>query len=191
MYNKRNFGQPYQSEQKRLSMELLVAKKKDQETFLSSVLQNDGRCWTEFYKYVKRRKGNGENILAIRDHNGKLVTDPIENDNSLNSYYVSLFIWDSSNIQVQSTQSGKSFTISINIIRKRLSAIGRKKYVGQDGIAGEILKLDGEAVFPYLKRLLDITMNNNAFPGEWIKAIVVPIYKGGDRSVVANYRPVS
>jgi len=104
---------------------------------------------------------------------------------------VSLFIWDSSNIQVQSTQSGKSFTISINIIRKRLSAIGRKKYVGQDGIAGEILKLDGEAVFPYLKRLLDITMNNNAFPGEWIKAIVVPIYKGGDRSVVANYRPVS
>jgi len=191
MYNKRNFGQPYQSEQKRLSKELLVAKKKDQETFLSSVLQNDGRCWTEFYKYVKRRKGNGENILAIRDHNGKLVTDPIENDNSLNSYYVSLFIWDSSNIQVQSTQSGKSFTISINIIRKRLSAIGRKKYVGQDGIAGEILKLDGEAVFPYLKRLLDITMNNNAFPGEWIKAIVVPIYKGGDRSVVANYRPVS
>ena len=26
---------------------------------------------------------------------------------------------------------------------------------------------------------------------DWKKAIVVPIYKGGDRSVVGNYRPVS
>jgi len=123
------------------------------------------------------------------DRNVKLIRDPVEN--FLNSFYVSLFIWDSNNIQIQSTQSGKPFTISINIIRKRLSANGRKKSVGQDGIAGEILKLDGEAIFPYLARLLDITMNNNAFPGEWKKAIVVPIYKGGDRSVVANYRPVS
>jgi hypothetical protein len=34
-------------------------------------------------------------------------------------------------------------------------------------------------------------MNNNAIPGDWEKAIVVPIYKGGDRSVVGNYRPDS
>ena len=38
-------------------------------------------------------------------------------------------------------------------------------------------------MIPYLARLLDITMNNNA--------IVLPIYKVGDRSVVGNYRPVS
>jgi hypothetical protein len=68
MYNKREFGQPYQAELKRLSNELLVAKKEAQETFLHSVLPNDGRCWTEFCKYVKRRKGNRENIPAISDH---------------------------------------------------------------------------------------------------------------------------
>jgi hypothetical protein len=34
-------------------------------------------------------------------------------------------------------------------------------------------------------------MNNNAIPGNWKRAIVVPIYKVGDRSVVGNYRPVS
>jgi len=56
----------------------LVTKKKAQETFLCSVLQNGGRCWTEFCKYVKRRKGNKENIPAIKDHNGKLITDPLE-----------------------------------------------------------------------------------------------------------------
>jgi len=90
MYNKRKFWQPYQAELKRLSKELLVAKK-PQETILRSVLQNEGRYWTEFCKYVKRRKGNRESIPAIKDHNGKLVTDPIEKANSLNSYYASLF----------------------------------------------------------------------------------------------------
>ena len=44
---------------------------------------------------------------------------------------------------------------------------------------------------PYLVRLLDITMNNNAIQGDCKKAIVVPIYKGADRSVVGNYRLVS
>ena len=58
MYSKRKFGQPYQAELKQLSKELLIAKYKGQETFLRSVLQNEGRCWTEFYKYIERRKGN-------------------------------------------------------------------------------------------------------------------------------------
>jgi len=66
MYNKRKFGQPYQAELKRLSKELLVAKKKAQEIFLRLVLQNEGRYWTEFYKYVKRRKGNRESFRRSR-----------------------------------------------------------------------------------------------------------------------------
>jgi len=53
MYIKSKFGQPYQAELKQLSKELLVAKEKAQETFLYLVLQNEGICWPEFYKYVK------------------------------------------------------------------------------------------------------------------------------------------
>jgi len=53
-----------------------------------------------------------------------------------------------------------------------------KKSVGPDGIPGEILKLDEEAMIPYLARLLDIRLNNKAIPGDWKKAIVIPIYKG-------------
>jgi hypothetical protein len=69
--------------------------------------------------------------------------------------------------------------------------IGRNKSVGPDGIPGAILKMGGKAMIPYLVRLLDITINNGTIPREWKKAIVVPIHKGGDRSVVKNYRPVS
>ena len=31
----------------------------------------------------------------------------------------------------------------------------------------------------YLARLLDITMTNNAIPGDWKGSVVVPVYKGG------------
>jgi hypothetical protein len=44
---------------------------------------------------------------------------------------------------------------------------------------------------PYLARLLDITINNATIPSDWKKATVVPVYKGGDRSLVTNYRLVS
>jgi hypothetical protein len=44
---------------------------------------------------------------------------------------------------------------------------------------------------PYLARLLAITINNATIPSECQKAIVVAIYKGGDRSLVSNYRPAS
>jgi len=109
----------------------------------------------------------------------------------LNSHYASVFSWESSNPGIQPTQSGKPFTVNIDIIKNTLSPIGRKKSVGPDGIPGEILKLGGEAMIPYLARLLDIAMNNNAVLGDWKKAIVIPIYKRGNRSVVGNYRPVS
>jgi hypothetical protein len=66
---------------------------------------------------------------------------------------------------------------------KRLSAIGRKKFVEPDGIPREILNLGGEAVSPYLAKLLVITMNNKAIPGDWKIAIMVLIYKGEDLSV--------
>jgi len=69
--------------------------------------------------------------------------------------------------------------------------IGRNKSVGPDDIPDAILKMDGEAVIPYLARLLDITINNGTIPRDWNKAIVVPIHKGGDRSVVKNYISVS
>jgi hypothetical protein len=69
--------------------------------------------------------------------------------------------------------------------------IGRDKSVGPDGIPGTIPKMGGEAMIPYLASLLDITINNGTIPREWKKATVVPIHKGGNPSVVKNYRPVS
>jgi hypothetical protein len=42
-----------------------------------------------------------------------------------------------------------------------------------------------------MAQLLDIMINNAIIPSDWKKAMVVPIHKGGDSSIVKNYRPAS
>jgi hypothetical protein len=93
---------------------------------------------------------------------------------SQNQYYASVFSGERNSPQIQQTDSDNPFNVNINIIRKRLSATGRKKSVRPDGIPGVVLKLDGEAMIPYLARLLDITVNNRAIPGDWKNATVDP-----------------
>ena len=63
--------------------------------------------------------------------------------------------------------------------------------MGPDDISGIILQMGREAMIPYLTRLMEITIHNGSIPGDWKRAIVEPVYKGGDRSLVQNYRPVS
>jgi len=45
----------------------------------------------------------------------------------------------------------------------------------------KLKKLGGEAMIPYLARLLDIRMNNSSLPGDWKRATAIPIHKGRDR----------
>jgi hypothetical protein len=67
----------------------------------------------------------------------------------------------------------------------------KNKSVGPDKVSGQFLEVGGEATILYLVRLLDITINDATIPSERKKVTVVPIYKGGDRSLVSNYRSVS
>jgi hypothetical protein len=80
-YNRRKLGEHYREELKRLSKNLLTAKRNAQEKFLSSVLKNEAKSWSEFYRFVNRRKGNRENIPTIKDCNGRLISDPVDKAN--------------------------------------------------------------------------------------------------------------
>jgi len=164
--------------------------KKGTRDFFRSILNDEGKCWPEFYECVKRRKGYRENILAIKDCNGRPFIDPIGKATSLNYYYSSVFSSEGNILHTQCANSGGPFTIDTKIIRKRVEPIGKNKSLRPDGISGEILKLSGEAMILYLARLLDITMNNGTLPVVWKRAVVIHVHMEGDRSLVTNYRPV-
>jgi heterodisulfide reductase subunit B len=62
-YNRRKLGVHYIEELKLLPKQVLAAKKAAQEAFLKSILSKVGKCWAEFYRYVKRHKGKREIFL--------------------------------------------------------------------------------------------------------------------------------
>ena len=70
-------------ELQQLSKMLLAAKKSAQGAFLKSLLSREGKCESEFYKYVKRRKGKLENIPSIKVSYGRIITNSIDKVNSL------------------------------------------------------------------------------------------------------------
>jgi len=157
------------------------------------VLENIKIFWPKTCRYemAKRRKGNMENIPAIKNCNGRIITDSIEKANSLNFYYSTVFSSEGNIPHIQGENIGELFAIDITIIGRWIGAIGKNTSVGPGRVSGKILKLGGEAMIPYLARLLDITMNNGTLPGDWKTATVIPIHKGGNRSLVTSYRPAS
>ncbi len=57
--------------------------------------------------------------------------------------------------------------------------------------AERISGVGGEAILPHLTRLFHVSINNSSVPDDWKLATVVPIFKRGDRTVLANYRSVN
>jgi hypothetical protein len=143
---------------------LLSAKRYAQETFLHSLLQNEFKSWAEFYRFVQRRKVCKENIPTIRDCNGRHITAPVEKVNNLNSSYSSVLSYERNVQEIKASHLYEHFTIKISVIRKRLAMIGGNKSVRLDDIPGDILKIGGETMIPYLARLLDLSIKNGIIP---------------------------
>ena len=114
-------------ELQQLSKKLLTAKRAAEGAFLKSLLSHEGKCWSEFYKYVLRHKGNSENIPTIKDPYGWIITDSIDKANSFNSYYSTDFSSEGNIPHMQGENTGEPLTIDIKIFRKMIRAIGRNK----------------------------------------------------------------
>jgi len=95
--------------------------------FFRTIFNNEGKCWPELYKYIKRRKGYKENIPAIKDCNGQPIIDLIEKAYSFNHYYYSVISTEGNFQHIQCANCGKPFTIDTKIVRKRVVVMGKNK----------------------------------------------------------------
>ena len=118
---------------------------------------------------MKRQKGTREIIAVIEDHNGTIITDSTGKANILNSYYASIFCCDHNIPNIQLATSGENFITNAKIIRKMLAKIWRNKSIGPDVVPGEILRLGGETMTPFLARLLEVSINNATISSDWKK----------------------
>ena len=81
-----------------------------------------------------------------------------------------------------------SVTFSGEDIGKIIQNLGSNKTHGYDNLSVCMLKICGDSFFVSLSQQARLT---GVFSSEWIKEIIVPIHKKGDKQIIKNYRPVS
>ena len=81
--------------------------------------------------------------------------------------------------------------INSELVRTYLKKIRPNKAEGPDDIYAKILNECEREISIPLASIFSKSLREAKIPHDWKRAHVVPIFKGGDKSNVENYRPVS
>ena len=78
-----------------------------------------------------------------------------------------------------------------NVVFGLLRKMNANKAAGPDGIQSRLIKLCAKGLAKPLTILFNKFFETGKIPKNWKLANVVPVFKKGDKSSVANYRPIS
>ena len=85
----------------------------------------------------------------------------------------------------------KDIRITEGGVLKLLQGLNISKARGPDEISPTILKELSNELTPIMTHFFQQTMDKSTLPEDWTTANICPLYKKADRSIPANYRPVS
>ena len=155
------------------------------------------KFWQSISRIIPNKKGN-INDLLLKDEN----ETEIENGNAAN--YINKFFTNigknlANKIEYSEWKYMEEKTnINIEPIRTDFEEIlgickdiDTSKSSGIDFLSAYILKDAFMVLITQLVYLFNLSLLNANFPKEWKKATIIPLFKGGNRTVVSNYRPVS
>ena len=147
----------------------------------------------KFWSYIKSLKVDTIGIPTLKK-SGILESDNKKKAEILNDQFSSVFTRENPNlpsIQGSNFPVMPDIRISVDGVRKLLLSLDPSKAPGPDGISAKILKIAGEAIAPVLTRIFQKSLDTGEIPSCWLRANVTPLFKKGERTNPANYRPVS
>ena len=134
-------------------------------------------------------------MAPLRDNDGLIYSDPKKKADILNNQFSSVFTQEPDDelpdIGTSQHPDMPPLTIHEAGIRRLLLNIKPHKVAGLDNLPARILKEVASNLAPALTLVFQASINQATLPDDWKEANVTPIFKKGDRSKAANYRPVS
>lgn len=76
-------------------------------------------------------------------------------------------------------------------ILRVLKRLDSSKGAGMDGIPAIFVTSCPEELAKPLTYIINCSLRTGIYPSQWKDALVIPVYKNGDRSLISNYRPIS
>ena len=150
-----------------------------------------------FFQYAKSKSEVRTAVgpFLIEDD---IVVEPIDKCNILQSQYCSVYSSTgykadiiSKIIQKPGARGLDNVQFSEEDVCKAIATIPAKSAPGPDGIPAVLLRNCSNALAKPLHILWSKSMETGKIPSKLKHGLITPIYKGGDKSIPANYRPVT
>ena len=166
--------------------------------------QDKAKAWQLINEISNRKRKKGSNIKSIKNKDGDVLSDSRSIANCFNKHFGT----------IGETMAKKFSTIDQSRLKDPLSYISKEikntfllsktncheistlfyKLNGKKSgnpISNHSLKGTKETILPYLNVLFNKCIHEGVFPDTFKTAEVIPLFKGGDRKDLGNYRPIS
>lgn len=181
----------FKSISNRCSKSVRQDKKRSEERILSS---KSNKC---FYNYVKSQLHTNESIPVLSSPDGSIYTSDIDKANCLNRFFSSVYT-TSDNItpnfisRVPNNVNLDSVIFSECKVSNAINRLKSNSPGGPDGLPSTFFKGCSLSLCAPLAKLFNISMATGTVPSIWLKANVIPVFKGkGSKSNPEGYRPIS
>ena len=158
-------------------------------------VKNQRNLWGKIRGTVKGSHEAGR----VCDENGQVICEEDQVRGRWKEYFASLF---QANGEMQQRVSGEvsggeaqveenAEEITLEEVQRSIARLKSRKTPGVWEVSGEMLKAGGEVVAEWLHRIMNRAWKSGMVPGDWRKALVVPVHKKGSKLQCKNYRGIS
>ena len=147
-----------------------------------------------FWQYIKSRKKDNFGVSPLRK-DGLTYNSSKQKADILNDQFSSVFTKeDLSNppkLPKRHIPSLSQIKVTVRGVFKLLQGLKPHKAAGPDKVPTRLLKLGAQELAPGLTMFYQLSLDQGKLPTDWKTANVSPVFKKGNRSSPANYRPIS
>jgi hypothetical protein len=149
----------------------------------------------KFFACLSKKLKSHSSIPALRNVSGAVLTDDLDKANEFVVEFQKSFTIDDGklpNLDINPSQFGiDPPNFHPELVAKHLKNVKASSAAGPDGLPGLFWSsLNYSLCFP-LSIIFEKSFATGILPARWKEAIICPIFKKGDSSNVANYRPVA
>ena len=152
----------------------------------------------EVYSTIKKITNKSTiRMQTVKSKDGVILTEMKDVQNRWKETYEELYNKQNpiNNVFAETIPQMANMDNEPELLKEEISSAIRKlsdgKAPGYDNITAEELKATGDTGVEILQQLCNKIWKNEAFPDDWGKAIITPIYKKKDKLDCGNYRGIS
>ena len=165
------------------------------EQYIANLINSESQCTNKrFWSFIKNQRCDPSGVPSLTK-DGSIISDDYMKANELNNYFTSVFTKeDTSQIPIMNCNSypdSPPIIVTCDGVTRLLSNLHPNKAAGPDKLPSRFLKQFAIDLAPMLTLIYQASLNQGSVPEDWKKALVTPVFKKGDRSLAANYRPIS